>query len=128
MENLIVFTLSFVIIIIVYLIIYFIIRKKGVLIKSKEYELLTSKFNLSRTDLDTNKLSLIFALVNSLIISVTGTICTSIDIDYIWQLLIGFALLVALIILVYGIIGKILKIKEGKINNEHTRNRKKVAK
>ena len=127
MEDLFVFMTSFFIIFIVYLIIYLIKRKKKTLKDMKEFDILASRFHLSRKNMNENRLALIFVLVNSLIISSVGTMCTMVETNVIWQLLIGFALLMALIIIIYTIIGYILKKKEG-IKNEYKRNRKKVAK
>ena len=114
MEDLFVFMVSFIIIFIVNIIIYIINRRKKKLNKMKELDILASRFNLSRKKLDANKLGLIFALVNSLIIALVGTFCTMIDVSMIYQLIIGFAALMALIIIFYSIIGFILKKKEGK--------------
>ena len=124
MEDLFIFMITFVIVFIVYLIIYFVKRKQGKLDKMKEFDILATKFNLKRKNINVNRLGLVFVLVNSLIISITGTVCTSIDLGVIWQLLIAFVLLMALIILCYGFIGKILQKKERKDKNEHKRNRK----
>ncbi len=114
MEDLFIFIMSFIIIFIIYLIMYFIKRKKGTLNKMKEFDILSSRFNLKRKNMDINKLGLIIILINSLIISITGTVCTMIDIEIIWQLLIAFAMLMSLIIISYTILGKILKRKEEK--------------
>ena len=124
MEDLFIFMITFVIVFIVYLIIYFVKRKQGKLDKMKEFDILATKFNLKRKNINVNRLGLVFVLVNSLIISITGTVCTSIDLGVIWQLLIAFVLLMALIILCYGFIGKILQKRERKDKNEHKRNRK----
>lgn len=123
MEDLIVFMTSFFIIFVVYLVIYFIKRKKKTLKDMKEFDILASQFHLNRKSMNENRLALIFVLINSLIISSVGTMCTMVETNAIWQLLIGFALLMALIIISYTIIGYILKKKEG-IKNERKRNRK----
>ena len=108
MESLLVFMITFVIIFSVYLVLYFIRRKKGTLYKTKDIELLTSKFKLKKKDLNLNKVCLITSLINSLIISITGTICTMIDLGYIWQLAVGFVMLMGLIYVTYTILGRIL--------------------
>jgi heme/copper-type cytochrome/quinol oxidase subunit 3 len=140
MENLMVFLLSFTFIFIIYLIIYLVKKHKGTLRFMKEFSLLTSKYKLNRNNLDYNKLGLLIIFLNTLIISVTGTLCTMVKMNYIWQLCIGFVLLMILIYVVYGILGKVLKnkeksdyieINEGKKdkdgNDKHRKNRKKVA-
>lgn len=114
MEDLFVFMTSFIIIFIIYLIIYIVKRKKKKLKEMKEFDILASRFNLRRKSMNENRLALIFVLINSLIISSVGTACTMIDLNVVWQLLIGFALLMALIIISYSIIGYILQKKEGK--------------
>ena len=114
MEDLFVFMCSFIIIFVVDLIIYIIRRKNKTLKNMKEFDVLASRFHLSRKNMNVNKLGLIFVLVNSLIISSAGTLCTMFDTNVVWQLLMGFGLLMALIIIVYIIIGIILKKKEGK--------------
>jgi len=126
MEDLFVFMASFIIIFIIYLIIYIFKRRKKELNKMKEFDILASRFNLKRKNMNTTRLGLIFVLVNSLIISLVGTFVTMIDVPLVWQLLMGFAGLMALIIIFYSLIGFILKKKEGK-NNEYKRNWKKVA-
>lgn len=108
MEDLMFFLISFVVIFGILLINYFIKKKKGNLESSKEFLLLKSKFKLTKKDIDVEKLGLIFALVNSLIISITGTFTTMLDVDYIWQIAIGFVMLMILIYLSYGAVGKIL--------------------
>ena len=114
MEDLYVFMVSFVIIFIVNIIIYIVKRKKKTLKKMKEFDVIASRFKLNRKNMNVNILGLVFALVNSFIIAFTGTICTMIDTSMTWQLIIGFAMLMALIIIFYSIIGFILKKKEGK--------------
>lgn len=107
MEDLFVFFVSFVIVFIVYLVIYFIKRRKHELRKMQEIKFLVHRYKLK--DVNYNKLGLLIVLVNSLIIASTGTVCTMIDTSIIWQLLIGFGMLFALIIICYGIMGFILK-------------------
>jgi membrane protein implicated in regulation of membrane protease activity len=122
MENLLVFLLSFVFVFLCYLIIYFYKRIRGTLIKMKEINILSAKFNLEKSDIDVNKFCLLIVLVNSLIISITATICTMIELDYIWQLCIGFIILMILIYVIYGFIGKYLQKKKGMNKNESKRN------
>jgi len=114
MDNLFVFIVSFIIIFVVFIILYFIKRIRGKLATSKDVMLLTSRFKLNKKYLNYNVLGLVFALVNSLIISTTGTLVTMINYDYIWQLLIGFVLLMIFIYVIYGLIGLYLKRREDK--------------
>ena len=87
MKDLFVFATCFVVVAIVYLVIF--------LVKLK--------------DINLKRLWPFIILANSLIISASGTICTMLDLGYVWQLLFGFGLLFVLIYLVYGLIGMILK-------------------
>jgi len=112
MENLFVFLISYVVVFIVFLINYIIKKMRGTLGYSKETKLLIQKFKLDRKRLDYNSLGIIFALVNSLIIALVGTISSMIDMHYLWQLAIGFVLLMVMIYLIYGGIGLILKRRE----------------
>ena len=123
MEDLFIFMITFVIVFVVYLVLYVIRRKQGKLREMKELGILAARFDLRKSDMDYNKLGLLFALINSLIISITGTICTMNTFSLVWQLLIAFVVLMCLIILSYTIVGKVLRKKEEK-NNEHKRNRK----
>jgi hypothetical protein len=87
---------------------------RGKLSMMKEMEFINIKYHLDKSKLNYKKLGILFTLVNSLIISITGTLCTMIKFGYIWQLVIGFALLMAMIYSTYSIIGSILKKKEAK--------------
>ena len=114
MENLLFFIIVFIIVFLVNLILYFIRRKKGTLYQNKSIIFLTTKYKLKKKNLDLNRLCLITILIDSLIISITGTICTMIDLGYIWQLAIGFVMLMGLIYISYTLLGRFIKRKEGK--------------
>lgn len=125
MENLYLFLISFTLIFIIYLIVYLIKMKKNKLSKMKEFDLLKSKFKLK--NIDYKKVGLILILINSFIISATGTICSMVDLNIAWQLCIGFFMLMMLIYSLYYILGSILvkqENKKGEDKNEHKRNRK----
>lgn len=111
MQDLFVFVFSFSFIFIVYLIIYFIKLFKGELHKMKEYDLLCTKFEIRKGDINYKGTSLVIVLINTFIISFTGTVCSMFDVSYLWQMVIGFGLLMALIILFYTLLGKILEKK-----------------
>ena len=108
MENIYLFLITFVIIFIILLINHFYKKKNQKLELSKEFTFLKSKYKLTSKDYNKETLSLITVLVNSFIISITTSIITIIKLSYIWQLLIGFTILIILIYSVYGLIGKIL--------------------
>lgn len=111
MQDLFVFVFSFSFIFIIYLIIYFIKLFKGELYKMKEYDLLSTKFNIRKADINYKSVSLVLILVNTFIISLTGTVCSALEVSYLWQMVIGFGLLMAMLIIFYTIIGKILEKK-----------------
>lgn len=114
MDNLIVFVVSFVIVFITYFIIYLIKYKNGTIKETKEVKFLCYKYRVKIKDMNFKRLWFVFALLNAFIISVSGTLCTSLKIGYVWQVLIGFGLLFIMIFLVYGALGKILVRKEKK--------------
>jgi len=114
MDNLIVFTVSFIIVFIVFLAIHFNKKRRGELANSKEISMLISKFGLKRKYLNYEALGLVFALVNSLIIALVGTLVSSINWYYIWALALGFVLLMFLLYGTYYLIGYLLKRKENK--------------
>ncbi len=111
MEDLFVFLMSFSFIFIVYLVIYFIKLAKNDLGKVKEYDLLCAKFKIERSKINYKSFTIIIYLVNTLIISSTATVCTMFDLSYMWQMIIGFGMLMALIITLYTMLGKILEKK-----------------
>lgn len=127
MEDLLFFVVTFTITFMVFLVNYFIKRKKDTLKESKEITLLVYWFKLKRKEINSDTLMLVFTLVNSLIISLTATVCTIYDINYIWQIAIGFVMVLSLMYLSYGIIGITIKKRRGKNNGKHSKNRKKMA-
>ncbi|MDD2238702.1 MAG: hypothetical protein PHH51_02310 [Bacilli bacterium] len=122
MENLMFFLITFIIFFIIFLISYFIKRKKGTIGEAKELNLLIYWFKLKRNDLDNDRLVLIFTIINSLIISITATVCTMVKINYVWQILIGFVMVMSLMYISYAIVGKIILMKRGRKNGKHSKN------
>ena len=114
MESLIVFIVSFVFVFVTYFIIYLIKYKKGTIKETKEVKFLCYKYGVKIKNMNFKRLWIVFALFNAFIISVSGTVCTSLKIGYVWQVLTGFGLLFIMIFLVYGALGKILVRKEKK--------------
>lgn len=108
MENLFIFTITFIFFLVVFMIDYFIKRKKNKLKKFIGMEFIKAKRS------DYNVMGIILAFVNAFIISFTGVICTVADISMVWQMLLGFVLLTALIYAFYGIIGNFLRRKYNK--------------
>lgn len=115
MESLIVFIVSFVFVFVTYFIIYLIKYKKGTIKETKEVKFLCYKYGVKIKNMNFKRLWGVFALLNALIISVSGTACTSLKIGYVWQVLTGFGLLFIMIFLVYGALGKILIKKRRKV-------------
>jgi len=64
-----------------------------------------------KKDINEKSIGIIISLIDSLIISTSGTIATSLNLNYVWQILIGFALLMGLIFSLYEIVARILKRK-----------------
>ena len=89
-----------------------------------QVELILTRQKLQKKDINEKTIGIIICLTDALIISISGTVATSLNINYIWQILIGFAMLMGLIYSLYEIIGRIIKRKCNK--NEYKRNRKKV--
>ena len=113
-EHLFIFVVSFTLIFLVMLVLYFIKRKKGELKTSNEMRILVARFKLDSKKINYNALGLFFVLINSLIVSVTGTIATANDMHYAWQLAVAFVLLMAFMISSYSLVGIYLKRKENK--------------
>ncbi len=111
MEDLFVFLLSFIFIFLVYLVIYFIKLFKKSLGSIKEYDLLCAKFKIDRDKINYKGVNIVIYLINTFIISITGTVCTMFDLKYIWQMAIGFVMLMGLIIIFYTLLGKVLEKK-----------------
>ncbi len=112
MENLYLFLISFSFIFIIYLLVFLIKMKRKKLSKMKEFDLLKSKFKLK--NINYKKVGLILVLINSFIISITGTVCSMVDLSLPWQLCIGFVMLMMLIYSLYFILGSILVKLENK--------------
>lgn len=111
---LILFALVFVVVIIVY---NFIIYRRQM--KKKDFEeiieikYLVSRFKIRILKEDYKKTLFITSVVNGFIIGITSVIIIMLDLGFIWQFLVGFVILLALIYLCYEILGIILK-KKGK--------------
>ena len=110
MENLFVFILSFTIIFLIYFFVFYLYGLKKKKIKtSMQVELILVRQRLKKKDINEKSVGIIICLVDSLIISTSGTIATSLKLNYVWQILIGFALLMGFIFCLYEIVGRIIK-------------------
>ena len=74
---------------------------------------LMNKFKLKKEKLLTKKLLFIYSILDSFIITLVFMIISLIEVPFIVQLFIGFALLFALIYAIYELLGRYLKKKEG---------------
>lgn len=83
-----------------------------------ELNYLLKKFNLDRKKLPVRKMLLVFSLIDAFIMAFTASFITALPINTVFQMLIGFVLLFALIYALYEIYGRHLvkkyKKKEGK--------------
>ena len=123
MENLFIFIIAFSTIFLIYFFIFYLYGlKKNKIKKSMQVQLILNQTGLKKKDLNEKTIGIIICLLDSIIISTAGTIATAINLNYLWQILIGFALLMGLIYSLYTIVGNILKRKWKK--NEHKTNRK----
>ena len=73
--------------------------------KITEIHYLVHKFNLDMRKVKYNNMKWVTTIVNSLIVSFTATVVSIIN-GIVWQILVGFVLLIALIIPTYEIIGR----------------------
>ena len=101
MESLIVFIVSFVFVFVTYFIIYLIKYKKGTIKETKEVKFLCYKYGVKIKNMNFKWLWIVFALLNAFIISVSGTVCTSLKIGYVWQVLTGFGFLFIMILFIF---------------------------
>ena len=112
MNSVILFVISYVVLFILYFIFFFLlgIRKKNIL-DSIQVQFLKIRFGFKDKDLNSKKIGLLITLIDPLIISLTGTIVSLPNWNYIIELLLGFILLVGLIYSFYEILGRIIRRK-----------------
>ena len=83
-----------------------------------ELNYLLKKFHLDRKRLPVRKMLLVFSLIDAFIMAFTASFITALPVNTVFQMLIGFVLLFALIYALYEIYGRHLvkkyKKKEGK--------------
>lgn len=112
--------LEYVIVYILVFILYFFIfvRKKTKYDKNKvpvEYYYLISLYRLDEKKINYKKFIYATALINTFIMVTTYIIITTLLTKLIWQVLVGITLLVLLIIICYGLLGRYYQ-KRGKKN------------
>lgn len=76
-----------------------------------EFKYLNVLYGLKREKLENKKIILLISITNSFIISSVFFIISLLPWAIIWQLLLGFVLIIGLIYAFYGILGKILVMK-----------------
>lgn len=103
--------------IIMFIINYFLyIRKKKKLNKNKipvELYYLISMYKLDIKKINYKKFLWIYSFVNTFIVSTIYIIVVYLVEGFVWQLLIGMVLLILLIIICYGLLGRYYQKKEG---------------
>lgn len=96
--------------------------KKGLKAKEEkkiiEIEYLSTRFNIDKKYLLNSIVGTEICLINSFIISFISTLITNIPLEYYFQLMIGFVLLMGLIYSLYELFGKHLAKKYGKKNED----------
>lgn len=127
MTRAIILNLSFFVIlwILIFLFEYLFVMKKRIKGKSKkksvdqvmEFIYLIGRFKLDKNKVVYNKMAKWCSIINGFIISAVVTVISNIDLYIVWQLLIGFVLLFALIYSLYEIYGRHLAKKWG-LKNE----------
>ncbi len=107
------FLLSFVVVYLVYFI--FVISRKKIINKIKtslEARLLITKYKVDVDKINSKELASKIALCNSLIVSLVYLVTLFIN-NFILSMLVGFVIFLILIFVVYKLLGKNLKKKEG---------------
>lgn len=103
--------------IIIFIINYFLyIRKKKRLNKNKvpvELYYLVSMYKLDINKIKYKKFLWIYSFINTFIVSTIYIIVVYLVEGFLWQLLIGTVLLILLIIICYGLLGRYYQMKEG---------------
>ncbi len=127
MTRTIIVNLSFFVIlwILIFLFEYLFVMKKRIKGRSKkksvdqvmEFIYLIGRFKLDKNKVVYNKMAKWCSIINGFIISAVVTVISNIDLYIVWQLLIGFVLLFALIYSLYEIYGRHLAKKWG-LKNE----------
>ena len=98
---------------VLFLLLYFFYYKKNKKNKKNLVEIsyLTSRFSLKLTKEDISKMIIPIVMINTFIIIFTWVFIDLLPINFFWQLLVGFVLVVALIYAIYEIYGRHLQTK-----------------
>lgn len=87
-------------------------KKKKKTNELTEIAYLVGRFKIDKQKLNLSKLLVIISLINSFIISLVAVVVLIINVHVVFQLLIGFVLLMTLIFAMYEILGQYLVKKE----------------
>ncbi len=115
-EILLEFVIAYALVFVLYFFIF--VWKKTKYNKNKvpvEFYYLVSVYGLDQKKINYKKFIYLTAFINTFIISITYIIVTNLLSFWVWQLLLGIVIIVLLIIISYGIIGRIYQ-KRGKKN------------
>ena len=96
------------------LILYIKRRRAGELDSSKEILILHHRFKLKKENLNAKRLGLFFTFMYSLIVALTGTIISDLDLNTLWRILFALAMLTTLIYILFAITANVLRRKERK--------------
>ena len=83
-------------------------NKKGKEVAIIEVQYLYFKYKIVRERLYNNKFAILFSVINAFIICCTFIFISIIPLHFMFQVLIGFVMLMGLIYSIYGIVGNIL--------------------
>ena len=111
------FFISYIVVFILYWLLF--VRKKTKYNKNKvpvEYYYLISLYRLDQKKINYKKFVYTSALINTFIIVFTYIIISRLLNKWIWQLLVGIVIIILLIIICYGLLGRIYQ-KKGMKNN-----------
>lgn len=106
MKELVIFLITFILILLIYLI--FVVWNKKALRKIKngtEARYLKAKYKLDLKEIQTKTLALHIALINSFIVSMTLSLIILID-NYLLMIVLALVLLISLILVLYHLLGR----------------------
>lgn len=106
MKELVIFLMTFILILLIYLI-FVVWNKKGLkkIYKGTEARYLKVKYNLDLNKIKDKKLALHIALINSFIVSMTLSLIILID-NYLLMIVLALVLVVSLILVLYHLLGR----------------------
>ena len=110
MDSLLLFVYTYLILFILFIIFFYIIGlKRKTILSSIEVDYLKKRFGFKDKDFNPKKIGFLICLIDPLIVSVTAIIATLPKWNYIFEVILGFFVLLLLIFSFYEIIGRIKK-------------------